>query len=164
MRLKIEPIDAAAFMSFGQLIPPQAPGQGRQELFEELQNERASARPRLSMATVEPKALPLTAVQMERHVHSSQVFVPVDSAGYLVVVAPHGADGMPDLGKIRAFPRAGRRGAKLSRRHLASSVVGARAHGALRNPHLRRRNLGGRAIRRSATRSRHRGVKALRRA
>ena len=103
MRLKIEPIDAAAFMSFGQLIPPQAPGEGRQELFEELQNERASARPRLSMATVEPKALPLTAVQMERHVHSSQVFVPVDSAGYLVVVAPHGADGMPDLGKIRAF-------------------------------------------------------------
>ena len=103
MRLKIEPIDAAAFMSFGQLIPPQAPGQGRQELFEKLQNERASARPRLSMATVEPKALPLTAVQMERHVHSSQVFVPVDSAGYLVVVAPHGADGMPDLGKIRAF-------------------------------------------------------------
>jgi ureidoglycolate lyase len=103
MRLKIEPIDAAAFMSFGQLIPPQAPGQGRQELFEELQNERASARPRLSMATVEPKALPLTAVQMERHVHSSQVFVPVDSAGYLVVVAPHGTDGMPDLGKIRAF-------------------------------------------------------------
>jgi len=103
MRLKIEPIDAAAFMPFGQLLPPQAPGQGRQELFEELQNERASARPRLSMATVEPKALPLTAVQMERHVHSSQVFVPVDSAGYLVVVAPHGADGMPDLGKIRAF-------------------------------------------------------------
>jgi ureidoglycolate lyase len=103
MRLKIEPIDAAAFMPFGQLIPPRAPGQGRQELFEKLQNERASARPRLSMATVEPKALPLTAVQMERHVHSSQVFVPVDSAGYLVVVAPHGADGMPDLGKIRAF-------------------------------------------------------------
>jgi ureidoglycolate lyase len=103
MRLKIEPIDAATFMPFGQLIPPRAPGQGRQELFEELQNERASARPRLSMATVEPKALPLTAVQMERHVHSSQVFVPVDSAGYLVVVAPHGADGMPDLGNIRAF-------------------------------------------------------------
>jgi ureidoglycolate lyase len=90
-------------MPFGQLLPPQAPGHGRQELFEELQNERASARPRLSMATVEPKALPLTAAKMERHVHSSQVFVPVDSAGYLVVVAPHGADGMPDLGKIRAF-------------------------------------------------------------
>jgi ureidoglycolate lyase len=103
MRLKIEPIEAAAFMPFGQLLPPQPPGQGRQELIEELQNKRASARPRLSMATVEPKTLPLIAVQMERHVHSSQVFVPVDSAGYLVLVAPHGADGMPDLGKIRAF-------------------------------------------------------------
>jgi ureidoglycolate lyase len=103
MRLKIEPIDAAAFMPFGQLIPPRAPGQERQELFEELQNERASARPRLSMATVEPKTLPLTAVQMERHVHSSQVFVPVDCASYLVVVAPHGKGDMPDLGKIRAF-------------------------------------------------------------
>jgi ureidoglycolate lyase len=103
MRLKIEPIDAAAFMPFGQLIPPQTPGHGRQELIEELQNGRASARMRLSMATVEPKALPLAAVQMERHVHSSQAFVPVDCASYLVLVAPHGADEMPDLGKLRAF-------------------------------------------------------------
>src|ERR1700722_1681504 len=103
MRLKIEPIDAAAFMPFGQLIPPQAPGQGRQELFEELQNERASARPRLSMATLEPKGLPRTAGQRGRHVHSSQVVVPVDSAGSLQVVAPRGPEGMPDLGKILAF-------------------------------------------------------------
>jgi ureidoglycolate lyase len=103
MRLKIEPIDAAAFMPFGQLIPPQPPGQGRQELFEELQNERPSARPRLSIATVEPKTLPLAAVQMERHIHSSQAFVPVECASYLVLVAPHRADDMPDLGKIRAF-------------------------------------------------------------
>ena len=103
MRLKIEPIDAASFMPFGQLLPPQAPGHGRQELIEELQNSRPSARVRLSMTTVEPKALPLAAVQMERHVHSSQAFVPVDCASYLVLVAPHGADEMPDLGKLRAF-------------------------------------------------------------
>ncbi len=55
------------------------------------------------MATVEPKTLPLTAIQMERHVHSSQAFMPVDCASYLVLVAPHGADEMPDLSKIRAF-------------------------------------------------------------
>jgi ureidoglycolate lyase len=103
MRLKIEPIDAASFMPFGQLIPPQAPGHGRQELIEELQNSRASARLRLSMTTVEPKSLPLAALQMERHVHSSQAFVPVDCASYLVLVAPHGSDEMPDLGKLRAF-------------------------------------------------------------
>jgi ureidoglycolate lyase len=102
-RLKIEPINAEAFAPFGQLLPPVPPGAGRQELIEELQNDRASARPRLSIATTEPKALPLTALQMERHVHSSQAFTPLDCAGYLVVVAPHGDGGMPDVEKIRAF-------------------------------------------------------------
>ena len=40
---------------------------------------------------------------MERHVHSSQAFTPLDCASYLVMVAPHGDGGMPDLEKIRAF-------------------------------------------------------------
>jgi ureidoglycolate lyase len=102
-RLKIEPIDAEAFAPFGQLLPPAPPGSGRQELIDELQNDRASARPRLSIATAEPKALPLTALQMERHVHSSQAFTPLDCASYLVMVAPHGEGGMPDVEKIRAF-------------------------------------------------------------
>ena len=102
-RLKIEPIEAEAFAPFGQLLPPAPPGAGRQELIDELHNGRAAARPRLSFATVEPKALPLTALQMERHVHSSQAFAPLDCAAYLVMVAPHGDGGMPDLGKIRAF-------------------------------------------------------------
>ena len=103
MRLKIEPIDADAFAPFGQLLPPAPPEVGRQELIEELQNDRASARPRLSIATAEPKALPLTAFKMERHVHSSQAFAPLDCASYLVMVAPHGEGGMPDLEKVRAF-------------------------------------------------------------
>jgi ureidoglycolate lyase len=102
-RLKIEPIDAEAFAPFGQLLPPVPPGASRQELIEELQNDRASGRPRLSIATTEPKALPLTAVQMERHVHSSQAFAPLDCASYLVMVAPHGDGGTPDLEKARAF-------------------------------------------------------------
>ena len=102
-RLKIEPIDAEAFAPFGQLLPPARPGEGRQELIEELQNGRASARPRLSIATTEPKTLPVTAVQMERHIHSSQAFTPLDCASYLVMVAPHGDGGMPDLEKVRAF-------------------------------------------------------------
>jgi ureidoglycolate lyase len=103
-RLKIEPISAEAFAPFGQLLPPAPPGKGgRQELIEELHNDRASARPRLSIAAADPKALPLTAVEMERHVHSSQAFAPLDCASYLVVVAPHGEGEMPDLEKVRAF-------------------------------------------------------------
>ena len=57
------------------------------------------------MATVEPKTLPLTALQMEQRVHPSQAFVPIDCASYLVLVAPHGPDDMPDLGNLRAFRR-----------------------------------------------------------
>ena len=91
-RLKIEPINAKAFAPFGQLFPPVPPGSGRQELIEELQNDRAGARPRLAIATTEPKALPLTALRMERHVHSSQAFTPLDCASYLVMVAPHGEE------------------------------------------------------------------------
>jgi ureidoglycolate lyase len=50
-----------------------------------------------------PRELPLTATQMERHVHSSQTFIPQDCASYFVMVAPHGLDGLPDPAAIRAF-------------------------------------------------------------
>ncbi len=103
MNLTIEPMTADAFAPFGQLLPPRAPGQGRLDMIDELQNARASARPRLSLATVEPRTLPLNAVEMERHVHSSQAFVPLDCASYFVLVAPHGADGRPDVSGLRAF-------------------------------------------------------------
>ena len=96
MRLKIEPVTAQAFAPFGDLLPPGA-GDGPQQLIDELQNGRASARPRLSMTTVEPKALPLTAAKMERHVHSSQAFVPMDCANYLVMVAPKARTESPTL-------------------------------------------------------------------
>lgn len=101
--LTLEPITAEAFAPFGQLLPPRPAGSARLELIDELENGRASAKPRLSLASVAPKALPLTAVEMERHVHSSQAFVPVDCASYLVLVAPHGADGLPDTAGLRAF-------------------------------------------------------------
>ena len=101
--LRLEPITAEAFAPFGLLLPPPAAGSARQDLIEELQNDRAGAKARLSLASVAPKALPLTAVEMERHVHSSQAFVPVDCASYLVLVAPHGPDGLPDTAGLRAF-------------------------------------------------------------
>jgi ureidoglycolate lyase len=99
----LEPISEAAFAPFGQLLRSPPPGRPRRELIEELQNLRPSGRPRLSLATVQPKPLPLQAIEMERHVHSSQAFVPIDCASYLVLVARHGADDLPDLATLRAF-------------------------------------------------------------
>ena len=102
-RLALEPITAEGFAPFGLLLPRPAPGAGRLELIDALQNGRGAARPRLSLAAVEPRALPLVAVEMERHVHSSQDFVPLDGSAYLVLVAPHGPDGRPDEAGLRAF-------------------------------------------------------------
>ena len=103
IHLKIEPVTSKAFTPFGELLPPRAPGEAPRQLTEELHNGRASARPRLSMTTVEPRALPLTAAKMERHVHSSQAFMPMDCASYLVMVALQDGDGKPDLSRLRAF-------------------------------------------------------------
>lgn len=103
MHIKLEAVTAQAFEPFGDLLPPATPGAARQELIEELQNRRPSARARLSIAAVDPKPLPLVAAKMERHVHSSQAFVPLACASYLVLVAPKGAAGGPDLSELRAF-------------------------------------------------------------
>lgn len=102
-QVTLEPITAEAFMPFGLLLLPRVAGQARQDLIDELQNHRVGAKARLSLAIVEPRALPLTAVEMERHVHSSQAFVPLECASYLVLVAPQGADGLPDVAGLRAF-------------------------------------------------------------
>lgn len=102
-RLSIEAITAETFAPFGQLLLPPVAGGPRRELLEELQNQRGGAGPRLSFAAVAPKSLPLTAVEMERHRHSSQAFVPVDCAAYLVIVAPHGPDDRPDPAGLRVF-------------------------------------------------------------
>jgi ureidoglycolate lyase len=99
----LEDVTAEAFAPFGLLLPAPAPGQPRLELSGELVNLRETAKPRLSLATTAPRALPLTAAEMERHVHSSQTFVPIDCASYLVMVAPHGADDRPDPAGVRAF-------------------------------------------------------------
>lgn len=102
-RIPLEPISEDSFAPFGLLLRRPVPGAPRVELIDALQNGRAAARPRLSLATVAPSPLPLVATEMERHLHSSQDFVPLDCASYLVLVAPHGPNGRPDEGKLRAF-------------------------------------------------------------
>ncbi len=101
--LTLEPITEADFAPFGQLLRPPLPAGPRLDLIEELQNRRASALPRLSLATVAPKTLPLAAVEMERHIYSSQAFIPIDCDSYLVMVAAPGADDRPDVSTLRAF-------------------------------------------------------------
>ena len=101
--IQLKAVTAEAFAPFGLLLPTPALDQPRLELYGELTNLRETAKPRLTLATAPPRMLPLTATEMERHIHSTQTFVPIDCASYLVMVAPHGADDRPDPTGLRAF-------------------------------------------------------------
>lgn len=101
--LTAEPLTAAGFAPFGDVLtPPAQPG--RAYFADALANGRATAQPSLSLSRVEPAPVgSLSAVVMERHAHSSQSFIALEAGRWLVVVAPHGPDGGPDMANARAF-------------------------------------------------------------
>jgi len=110
MMIRAEPLTAAAFAPFGAVLePPAEPG--RRYFDALLVNRRAGAQASLSIAQLEPLApLPLVATMLERHEFSSQSFLPLTPARYLVIVAPAAADGGPDPAGVRAFVAAGGQG------------------------------------------------------
>lgn len=103
MRLVAEPLSEAAFAPFGQILelPRQAGRVDYSAFAENLRPDGAAVCFRTSLT--EPSALPLKTKVMERHAFSSQAFLPVDVARYVVMVAPHAADGGPDLAQARLF-------------------------------------------------------------
>jgi ureidoglycolate lyase len=108
--IRLETVTAEAFEPFGWLLPAPSLGDPAIELIKELENGRSTAKPRLTVTAVAATALPITATKMERHIHSSQAFMPFDCESYLVLVAPHGENEMPDEGAIRAFKVPGHMG------------------------------------------------------
>ncbi|MDO9411974.1 MAG: ureidoglycolate lyase [Pseudolabrys sp.] len=96
------PIDAASFASFGDVVA-QPPGSPRQEWAKALAHPAPNASMSFSTLNIAPARLPATLNVMERHVHSFQTFIPLDASGYLVCVAPGGADDLPAIEQMRAF-------------------------------------------------------------
>jgi ureidoglycolate lyase len=106
--LPLFPLTEAAFAPFGTLVE-YARLEHRRVLVRELQNSQPDARANLDFATVPMHTLPVTATVMERHLFSSQSFVPIDVKRYLVVVAPDAlAGGGPDMAHARVFAASGR--------------------------------------------------------
>ncbi|MDO9426410.1 MAG: ureidoglycolate lyase [Methylobacterium sp.] len=99
--LPIRPIDAAAFAPFGTLLeaPDVAPRQDRAAFIE---NGRPAVAANLALIRSEPWSGPVPVARLERHPHSSQAFLPLAVAAYVVVVAPD-RDGRPDEAALRAF-------------------------------------------------------------
>ena len=102
MRIVAEPLTAAAFAPFGDVLAlPETPGRADYSAF--LQNLRPGAAACFRTSLTPARELPLSTRVMERHEFSSQAFLPVDAGRYLVLVAPGGADDRPDLAGLRAF-------------------------------------------------------------
>ena len=103
MIIAAEPLRAESFAPFGDVL--EAPTQpGRHFFADGLANRRSGAAPSLAVAHVPPlAALPLVATRMERHEFSSQSFLALDVARWLVIVAPKAGDGRPDTARARAF-------------------------------------------------------------
>jgi ureidoglycolate lyase len=110
MQIEPQPLTKEEFAPFGDVIDlPTAPGRTYYE--DALGNLRAEARPSLSVSQREPTPdRPLRADLLERHEFSSQTFVPLDVARWLIVVAPHAKTGGPDLAGVRAFIATGKQG------------------------------------------------------
>ena len=108
--LRPEPLEPDAFAPFGTVIRfdaaaarPVNEGTARRADAEALFDAGPGARPRLALYRADAQALPLRASLFERHPAAAQSFVSLSVPAFLVVVAPAGPDGGPDLGQARAF-------------------------------------------------------------
>lgn len=118
MRINAEPLTAADFAPFGDVL--EAAGPPDKLINEGLcgrWHDRArldfgSGRAGISIFRAEPRALPYRLGLMERHPEGSQAFIPMSQDGFLVIVAPD-AGGRP--GAPRAFVTAPGQGVNLLR-------------------------------------------------
>jgi len=103
MQIRAEPLTAAGFAPFGSVFEIPAE-KNRVYLDEQLATARPGWSISLSVSRSGPPAtLPLVATKMERHAYSTQTFVPLEPARYLIMVAPNASDGGPDAARARAF-------------------------------------------------------------
>ncbi|MDF0601994.1 ureidoglycolate lyase [Psychromarinibacter sp. C21-152] len=119
MILRTEPLTAAAFASFGDVLeaagdPDKVINQGLCGRFHDLArlDFGPGGRAGLSVFRAELRALPYRLEMVERHPDGSQAFVPMDPEPFLVIVAPD-AGGVP--GAPRAFLTAPGQGINLLR-------------------------------------------------
>lgn len=109
LTLTAEPLDAVAFEGFGRLVDRPAgktvnEGRGmRTELGATLDHDAAAAGQSVALYRLDGSPAPVPVAMFERHPRTEQLFAPLDDGAYLVVVAPDGPDGGPDVAQARAF-------------------------------------------------------------
>jgi ureidoglycolate lyase len=96
-----ERLTAEAFAKFGEVLAPRETfGLGDTS---EMMPAADGSRTTFGIVRFTAATSPLSVVELERHPHSKQTFVPLHGQRYLVVVAPDDASHEPDLNRLRAF-------------------------------------------------------------
>jgi len=104
MEITPQPLTQEAFAPFGILID--LPTRDGRFYYDGALGDRrgAGTAPSLSVALKAPTPdRPFRSDMLERHEFSSQTFIPVDVGRWLIVVAPHAAQGGPDAKNAVAF-------------------------------------------------------------
>ena len=120
MQIRAEPLTAAAFAPFGEVLEAAGPPDkiinaglcGRFHDRATLDFGPAPGRAGISVFQAVPRALPYTFELLERHPEGSQAFLPMTADPFLIIVAPD-AGGRP--GTPRAFLTSGAQGINFRR-------------------------------------------------
>ena len=108
--VRAQPLTADAFAPYGEVIAHQG-AERRHFLTEPMRHGPQVMRQACWVSRVNARpAGPVVIELMERHPHAAQTFVPLTATPYLVVVAPTGADGLPDMARLAAFLASGSQG------------------------------------------------------
>ncbi len=120
--LTIEPLTAAAFAPFGDVIEASDSAQhfaindGYAERYHDLAQldvATSGGRPIVSIFRAKPRQFPLQLSLLERHPLGSQAFMALSALPFLVVVAPAGV--APQLAQLRCFRAASGQGVNYAR-------------------------------------------------
>jgi ureidoglycolate lyase len=104
--LGLVPLTSAAFAPFGAVIEAPAHFGERSFYTRWLGSSLPGAEPMLHVNRVRPRTLPCAVTVLERHPFAAQLFLPLDVAEYLIIVAPGGNEG-PDVSRTVCFTAPG---------------------------------------------------------
>ncbi|MCR9214488.1 MAG: ureidoglycolate lyase [Proteobacteria bacterium] len=115
MDVKIEPLTSDAFQGFGDVIETEGKdhfsiNNGSTERYHDLARVEVgpNGRTLVNIFRATPLTYPLKVTMVERHPLASQAFIPLSGEPYLVLVAPKGAEVLPE--KLRAFQAGSQQG------------------------------------------------------
>lgn len=110
MSLVLEPLTFESFRPFGDFIGPEPGGesanQGRafkRSNLTSLVNTRDHASANVATFRVLSKSLPFSLKLLEKHPHSSQMFIPFCSKSKYLVIVAQDLDNAPDLSTLKGF-------------------------------------------------------------